>query len=293
MAVCTGMAMPAQAQVVPQPGSGWPASQAEIFGQIAWHGAICGGYGLGYNTYTQDAAGMTEARMELAALAQETGADLAALTAMAETRAVEFEALFRIVLPLHESTGEAPAPFAGLLRSGQSDCQDTERMRNVLTAEVNRGSLPDTALADPLRAVLLPDPDVAYRAPRVTFLVQAMLDALDAGTPISDDLLSVYAVFTNNAPLPEMVPGMATRPSVLAYRAVRGAEPIVADITQAELVVVVQRILDAPAGQSTRHYMDIFIANTPYGAEDLIVGPWSSGNPQPTAEAIVAEAMRD
>lgn len=294
MAVCSALAASAQAQTTPHSGSPAPTSQAGIIEQIAWFGAVCGGYGLGYNAHTQDAAGMTEVRAELAALAVETGATLADLTALAERRAVEFERLFEIVLPVHDTTGVAPEPFANILRLGQSDCQEVQRMRNLFTAAINSGRLPVDAPAGALRAALRPDPDVAYRATRVALVLQTMLDEMAAGAPISDDLLSTYAAFTGDAPLPEdMDPDMATRADMLAHWTVRGPVPVIEDITRDELVAVVQHILDTPGDPNRQHYFDLFIANTPYGARDLIVGPWAIGAPLPTAEAIVAEALRD
>ncbi len=166
-------------------------------------------------------------------------------------------------------------------------------MRNMLTAAINRGHIPVDAPVGALRAALRPDPDVAYRATRAVLILQAMLGEMATGAPVSDDLLSAYAVFTGDAPLPEdMDPDMATRSDDFAHWAVRGPVPVIDDITQEELVAIAQHILNTPGNADWLHYMDLFIANTPYGARDPIVRPWSSSDAQPTTEAIVPEALR-
>lgn len=282
----------AQAQVLPDPGYDATPSVEMLNARIAWFESICTGYAISYARLND--GDMSAHQAQIAATAAETGTDILAITRLAERRALEFEVLLDIVLSAPDPANAPPEPFAEMLRYGQADCQERDLALRVLAAGLDADGLPQDAAAPPFRAALLPDPDVAYRATRIALVLDAMLDALAARDPVTDDLARIYAVLTNQAPLPEaMEPEMATPVETLAYWAARGPDRVIEDITQEELVAIVQHILDTPGNPDARHYMDLFIYNTPYGARDLITGPWSSSDPQPSAEAIVAEAMRD
>ncbi|WP_326573084.1 bacteriocin immunity protein [Actinacidiphila glaucinigra] len=143
-----------------------------------------------------------------------------------------------------------------------------------------------------LRPELLPPPVSPERLAEVAREIERIEDLVGAGEPAKkavaafdertghDYLLSDFAWYGASRNLEEF-----------AREAARPARPRVADITREELVEIVRRVEDDPAGEDTDYYLLLFDCNTPHPrASGLLFHP-PAGLEDASAEQIVDAAL--
>lgn len=237
-----------------------PVALADIRSAIAWFGAHCV-----MNAREIDHYG---AAVSLGSLAEETGVALEEITRVAQARGQENAVAVAVLRAGGEPLRAPPEPFLTLLRQVQSDCQDFERMRNVLRRETARGVLPEVATEDEaeasdLRDVLDPRHFDQGRATRMGYVLAAVDDVLQDGQ-FEAELLEVARLISGWETLE--LADIADLPSVEQRRWI-AAELLlpdpegITDLTAAEAAELLQQIEAAPEGALARFYVRVLIAN--------------------------------
>ncbi|WP_341861901.1 hypothetical protein [Gymnodinialimonas sp. 57CJ19] len=235
-----------------------PAALADIRAAIAWFGAHCA-----MNAREIDHYG---ASVSLASLSEETGVALEEITRLAQARGRENAVAVAVLHAGGEPPRNPPEPFLSLLRQVQSDCQDFERMRNVLRHEMARDVLPEVALEDGERELgdlLDPQRFDQGRATRMGYVLAAVDDVLQAGQ-FETELRDLARLISGQEDLE--LADIAGIPSGVQRRWIAAelllpAPEIITDLTAAEASDLLQRIETSPEGALTRFYVRVLIAN--------------------------------
>ncbi|UWQ94436.1 hypothetical protein K3728_12000 [Rhodobacteraceae bacterium M385] len=235
-----------------------PAALADIRSAIAWYGAHCV-----MNAREIDHFG---APVTLVSLAEETGVALEEITRVAQARGRENAIAVTVLRAGGEPLRDPPEPFVSLLRQVQSDCQDFERMRNVLRHELSRGVLPEAISVDEesgLRDVLDTRHFDQGRATRMGYVLAAVDDVLQAGQ-FEAELLDLARLISGRETLE--LADIAGLPSGVQRRWIAAelllpAPEGITDLTATEAGELLRRIEATPEGALTRLYVRVLIAN--------------------------------
>lgn len=235
-----------------------PAALADIRSAIAWYGAHCV-----MNAREIDHYG---APVTLVSLAEETGVALEEITRVAQARGRENAIAVTVLRAGGEPLRAPPEPFLSLLRQVQSDCQDFERMHNVLRHEMARGVLPEAAVEDEesaLRDVLNPHHFDQGRATRMAYVLAAVDDVLRAGQ-FEAELRDIARLISGQeglelADIAGLPTGVQRR--WIAAELLLPAPEGIPDLTALEAADLLRRIEAAPDGALARFHVRVLIAN--------------------------------